>query len=253
MVDKYQKIFSSVAASMGVYILVRKIRDDKIDRIIEEYVGKANYIPKPMELKVKTADRDGYFPQKHKALIVDPDEYPESFDKYKIKTAKEEWKKFQRNPKQKIEENASTGHLGCLKDNGKYVYTDFDLYDIVVPERTSENVRFKTMRPGEYIGEGYYYYWVKFFINQRFGAEVINHGPQMQYDLDTGDKIDMFYPFHHIAFRPRTLTSSQVLRRYNQLFKRPAFIRDDRDDKGQIIINTKKELEALGVKYLFKR
>lgn len=84
--------FRDAAVLFKVWVLVRWTNPDSL-----EYVGrqtvKNTYIPKPIDCKPKTADRDAPG-REHKGLVVDPVTVPEAISPSRRNKALSSWESF---------------------------------------------------------------------------------------------------------------------------------------------------------------
>ena len=86
-------VFSRVARHLRLWVLVRWTNSKSIQWIGNKH-PRYRYIPKPIDCKPKTADRDSGS-KKVAGLVIDPTVHPDAFEKAsKQEGAPKEWKKF---------------------------------------------------------------------------------------------------------------------------------------------------------------
>lgn len=142
-----EQIFLKAAAKFNAWILVREDNEFSLP-----YVGKASYQPKPIACKPKTAN-NLVVEKKIAGLVADPFRWPQAFKGEKLAKAQSEWIQFRnlhqlghfkRTPDGHvfdgrnhsalgfgIDTSPRSQHEGCLTFEGKYLYGDYDLFDIV--------------------------------------------------------------------------------------------------------------------------
>ena len=146
-------------------------------------------------------------------LVVDPNLCPDSFaSEEKLADAKELWERFTKDHRirpwnldvqgKSLSENfqphctvntdkSDRDHYGCLLFRGHYLYGDYDLYDIVIPEQVTRNL---ALVHGDQ-AEGRYFWTVQKYVNGRIGVSMIQHGGQAQgYGHKDDDTVLVFGP-----------------------------------------------------------
>jgi hypothetical protein len=79
-------------------------------------------------------------------------------------------------------------------DHGKYIFGDYDLYDIVRPEHPRGNLAAIEELEGERHMRGPTMLKVQSLINQRIKVEMIRHGGDAQFRKYTGDTLEAYGP-----------------------------------------------------------
>ncbi len=117
----------------------------------------------------------------------------------KLEDALKCWKEFAEGPlkdpaRSYAVERKNRDYLGCVTLGGKYVYGDYDLYDVVDPRQARRNLALVDTLHGQLHMRGPYHYRVMSYINAQFGFSVIQHGGEAQYKDHTNQFIDVFGP-----------------------------------------------------------
>lgn len=188
-------IFSQVARQLGLWILVRRTNPASL-----KYIGRPGYVPKPIDCKAKTADRDvGRW--QLAGLVADPTLCPEAFGPAKLAKATEIWTTFSREQalgwpgaRYAVVSDRSSPHYGGLTLHGNYIHGDYDLYDIVDPEQARRNLAAIETSAGQPHMRGPNVYKVMTAINSQIGAPMLQHGGEMQYTDHSQQAIDVFGP-----------------------------------------------------------
>jgi len=228
MTSRDQNVFLKAAKQFNAWILVRQTNPRSL-----QYKGKRLYEPKPINCKPKTADRPLAWPNKQvDGLVVDPFRWPEAFSGGKIEAARELWTEFRlkyglgeyvTTPEgfKFLGKNSShfdfavnieptSPHEGCLSQKGKYLYGDFDLFDIVfvgrppriiLPGQSSSTVSNKVPTGPQYaksfqVQDSRDEDWDKIadYINTQLGAPMIQHGSQFLYKPGVFEPVEAFGP-----------------------------------------------------------
>jgi len=129
-----RQAFLEAAEGWKVWVVVRRSNPES-----EPYIGKPGYVPKTNECKAKTADFavDKFGKRIRTAgLVVNPWIHPEAFAGNRLVSARREWDGFAArwlSPSRKytVDEDRSHEHHGCAMLQGKYLYSDYDLFDII--------------------------------------------------------------------------------------------------------------------------
>jgi hypothetical protein len=197
-----RSVFSSVAQDHQLWILVRRTNPESL-----KYMGNVGFIPKPIDCKPKTADRDpprmgdrGVY--RLGGLVADPTLVPEAFRPKKLTQAIEIWRKFKRSSldvqhgpnRYAVVTDRRLKHFGALTLNGKYLFGDYDLYDLVDPANTTRNLALVSSLNGQPHFRGPKFYQVQRAVNERIGTPMIQHGGEYQYADHSDQSIDVFGP-----------------------------------------------------------
>jgi hypothetical protein len=129
-----QRVFLEAANRWKVWIVVRRSNPES-----EPYVGDPRYAPKPIDCKAKTAELDvdkGGMKFKTAGLVTNPWIHPEAFVGLRLSRAREKWKAFESkclHPPRRyaVDMDRSHAHYGCVMMEGRYLYSDYDLFDII--------------------------------------------------------------------------------------------------------------------------
>jgi hypothetical protein len=90
-----------------------------------------------------------------------------------------------------VDRDPKSKHYGCVQYKGKYLHSDYDLYDIIVVghERAvvGERDGAADFRPARLFP-------IEDFVNGRIGAEMVHHGGQFQFSEHTNHLVEIFGP-----------------------------------------------------------
>jgi len=212
-------VFLKAAAKFHAWILVRVSNKWSL-----EYVGQRIYQPKPVGCKPKTASNLVSEPgKKIIGLVADPVRWSEAFAD-RLVEALELWMKFrslhnlgefrrQEGGGFVFEGARSSGagygidvepgsrHEGCLTYEGKYIYGDYDLFDIVFPHTAKpEPVSQVPVGPKNapkfqaVDHRGARWDEISTFLNNQLGFTLIQHGSQFDWKKDTFEAVETFGP-----------------------------------------------------------
>jgi hypothetical protein len=222
MLKEHVEAFKRAAGFFKVWILVRRGNDKSRD-----WIGKRGYIPKPLDCKAKTADKN-FERWKTAGLVVSPDHVRLAFSEEKLKGALKEWPGFARhlyffdreNPQANLaadregkhytlQLDKASEHYGCVlykpvfRAQAEYLHGDYDIYAIVPAGEPTINTlvqekgaggmphsRSPNLQPVQYFVKA---------AGQVRGAEVprvamIQHGEQETFKTDYSDALDVFWP-----------------------------------------------------------
>lgn len=195
-------VFAAAARDLGVWILVRRTNPASLP-----YIGRALYVPKPIDCKAKTADRDPVRPggrgvYRLGGLVADPTLVPEAFVPGKYEKALEIWAEFkaehidiQRGPhRYAVVTDKRLKHYGAVTRNDKYIHGDYDLYDVVDPAQPSRNLALVGQLLGQPHMRGPRLQRVMDYVNGRIGADMVQHGGEYQYAGHSDQVLDVFGP-----------------------------------------------------------
>jgi hypothetical protein len=227
--------FQRTAMIQKVYIIVRQTNPQSI-----QWIGKPDYMAKPIDCKPKTADLDVAIEGHHvetAGLVVNPT-LP-GFDRVfrsagKAFKAAEAWQKFvdklhgqlglcqPRNgaevrtwpgaqPGWGVQMCKSSKHYGCLLystypqgQNGKYVHGDYDLFGIAPADDPARVRRRNEKLSGQDHSRGPNTQSVQFAVNAMSGLALVKHGEQELFAEFDDEALDVFFPDGRI----RTLHSA---------------------------------------------
>jgi len=246
MTPRDQNVFLKAAKQFNAWILVRQTNKRSL-----QYKGKTLYEPKPISCKPKTANCSLVRSDKQvDGLVVDPYRWPEAFSGDRIEEARKLWTEFRlkyglgeyittseghkflgRNSSHfdfAINTEPKSLHEGCLTQKGKYLYGDFDLFDIIfLPklitpgQSPAVSPKPKTVPTGPANAKGFQVAdhrdenWDKVaeFINGQLGVEMIQHGSQFMYKRDVFEPVEAFVPDK----KPEAWSASEVRLKYKQI------------------------------------
>ena len=229
MKPEHVRVFLQAAKAHSVVILVRRTNPESI-----KYMGRAGYVPKPIDCKAKTAQSDVMINgklRKTAGLVVNPQlpGFSSAFQSArKLNDAKKCWEDLEPNVSKLVYNargaNTSTylhrdkrffvqmdpghEHFGCvmisetgLVSNGSYIHGDYDLYGIVPVEDPQNNVIIQEQLHGKPHNRGLKFSQVQLSINQglrRIGGRklpMILHGSQEKFaSAHSDESIDVFWP-----------------------------------------------------------
>jgi hypothetical protein len=208
--------FRDAAVKFTCWILVREINPASL-----QYIPLHDYVPKPIDCKPKTADRD-VNGKSLAGLVIVPGFHPDAFSPAKKIEALEEWGSFlmkagvqrSNNPglslgdqardeawrlmrarrEYSVDVDVNSRHFGCLKLNGKWIHGDYDLKDVVVVGHERANLALvSTLRDQPHM-IGPRLRMIQDFINGRVGKPMVQHGGDAQFRDHKNELIDVFGP-----------------------------------------------------------
>jgi len=219
MPSKHVVAFQLTAMKFKVWILVRRGNPESL-----QWIGKDGYCPKPLDCKAKTANRPG---TDCAGLVTDPFRRPDAFLSDKLKTAREEWAKFEKRlyifDKVNLQRNYEADragkhytlqldetkkHYACVmykpvfRAQAEFLHADYDLYTIASEAEPADN----TFAGGTGFGgvehsRGKYHLEVQYFFKaagiregEEFCSPMIRHGEQDTFKADWDDTLDVFWP-----------------------------------------------------------
>lgn len=186
-------IFQHAAIQANSWILLRQTNIHSL-----KFVGRADCSPKPMSCKFKTANRDSKSCATA-GLVVSYEMHPDAFDK--PEKAQKEWAKYaakyglekRQAPAHKpnngygLDLNEKSDRFGCITFEGKYLFGDYDLFDIIRKGDESRNMGVMGEEDGENKVTGINYYQVRDYVNQRIGVDMIQHPGAALFDRSFED------------------------------------------------------------------
>jgi hypothetical protein len=216
---RHVEAFKKTAGRFQVWILVRRGNPKSL-----QWIGKPGYIPKMLDCKAKTAERDcGQY--RTAGLVVSPILLPHAFSPKKRHKALEEWERFAPrlytfNPNTSyaddsagkhytVQMDKTNEHYGCVMykpvfvSPAEYIHADYDLYAVVPRSRPKANIRAK---PEKWFGDFNHtrspmFFDVQYSLKafgvlpkQEFGSPMVRHGEQETFKTDWDDILDVFWP-----------------------------------------------------------
>jgi hypothetical protein len=193
MRERDVEIFKGAAVFASSWILLRQTNIASL-----KFVGRADCLPKPLSCKFKTANRDSKSCATA-GLVVSFELHPDAFEK--PEKAQKEWMKYaakyglkQRQfPPHKpnkgygLDLDERSDRFGCITLDGKYLYGDYDLFDIIRKGDESRNMGLMGDEDGENTVTGINYYQIRDYVNQRIGIDMIQHPGAALFDRSFED------------------------------------------------------------------
>lgn len=223
MREQDKNIFCKAAQKFNAWILVRYTNGASLD-----YIGNANYTPKPITCKAKTAKHDSPLPihrsYKIAGLVADPYYYSAVYGgnaKYWDDTLTAQGMTTLKATKTGYgtDSDPASKHYKCLTLDGKYLYGDYDLFDIVPVGHERRNLRAVEELSGQPHLRGPLVIRVANFINSELRCNLIQHGGAYQYD-DSFEKVLVFKPMSEGGIYDEW-EAAQVMHQYKEVWKRP--------------------------------
>jgi hypothetical protein len=196
MYKEHERIFSQVATQTGYWIFVRLSNKESI-----RYMGLNGYLPKRIDCKAKTADRNSTKGNWQLAgLVVDYRIHSDVFKPEKTASAKKAWGEFESGVLKipgsayGIDHSTPSKHYGCVMLNGKYIYSDYDLWDIIDPTNPRPNLGVVEELHGQLHIRNRLQRKVEEYLNRTPLAQMVQHSGEMQYAVPSDQPIDAFGP-----------------------------------------------------------
>ncbi|HTZ58670.1 MAG TPA: hypothetical protein VMB49_11255 [Acidobacteriaceae bacterium] len=197
------RIFFDAAKNFNVWLVLRQTNRESL-----KYIGLSRYFPKPITCKAKTADYDpapGTAATRIRyttaGLVVDPTVHRNVFSGGKTATQVVAlWTNFKseylnsKGSDYSIDRDAASVHFGCVQYKGRYLHSDYDLYDIIVVGHERANLALVGERDGAPDFRPPRLAALERFINSRIGSQMIQHGGQFQFSEHTNDTVEVFGP-----------------------------------------------------------
>lgn len=147
----------------------------------EKWIGRAGYVAKSEECKAKTADNPRFA---FAGLVTDPIVRNDAFTLSGISSALESWRKFLTLGKlppgfSRIE---SGNERGLIKFRGCFIHADYDL--MAINRSNSQGEWLPTSREQQ----KYLFDKIQPELNRGFHNELIQHGPEFDWDEGVGAK-----------------------------------------------------------------
>lgn len=233
------KAFQIVAMVQKLYIIVRQTNPQSV-----QWIGKPDYMAKPIDCKPKTADKDVTIDGRTietAGLVVNPElpGFGSAFKSdHKTEKAHEAWQKFVADhppaqclprdgkevrtwpgahPGWAVQMCKTSKHYGCLMYstypqgmNGKYVHGDYDLFGIVGADDPTRVRRVDETLSGQRHARGPRTQSVQFSVNAISRQTLVKHGEQELFADFEEEALDVFYP----DGRLRTLPDAAAAREF---------------------------------------
>lgn len=192
----HERIFSQVAVQTQYWIFVRLTNKESL-----RYMNLRDYVPKRIDCKAKTADRDsskGVW--KLAGLVVDYRIHSDVFNPGKADSARKAWGEFESGVLNisgsgyGIDRSTLSKHYGCVMLNNKYIYSDYDLWDIVDPSNPRPNLGVVEELHGQLHIRNRLQRKVEEYLNRTPLAQMVQHSGEMQYAVPSDQPIDAFGP-----------------------------------------------------------
>lgn len=232
MREKDIRAFRTVAMVQRLYIIVRRTNAEAI-----KWIGRDGFMPKPIDCKPKTADRDVTIDGRLRetaGLVVDPT-LPGMDQAFvtarKAEKAAKAWEKFAAEhpparclprdgrevrtwpaaqPGWAVQMSKESAHYGCLMwsnypqgMNGRYAHGDYDLFGIAPADDPGGPVlRLRETLSGAPHARGPRTQSVQFAVNALAGVPVVKHGEQELYADFDDEPLDVFCPDGSIVELP---------------------------------------------------
>jgi hypothetical protein len=184
-------VFLEAAAHFQSWILVRRTNRSSL-----RFVGQGGYTPKRIDCKAKTADVD-LPPYQLAGLVVDPRVHPTAFKPGKQAKAAAAWQSTEPligRGIYTVDTDSNSRHYGCLRESGKYIHGDYDLYDVIDLKAPSRNLALVDTLHGTPHMRGPRLGEIQKFVNDGIGSPMVQHGGEAQYTDHSEQAIDAFGP-----------------------------------------------------------
>lgn len=197
-----ERVFAEAAKKFQVWLVVRQTNEKSW-----KYIGHSRYFPKPITCKAKTADVDALpgprMPRPRYAtagLVVDPTIHRNVFVGDKVVDAMDLWNEFKtdqldmKGSGYALDRDPQSQHYGCVQYQGRYLHSDYDLYDVIVVGHERFNPAVVGSRDGVPDFRPARLFPLEDFLNGRIGAEMVHHGGQFQFSEHTNHIVEIFGP-----------------------------------------------------------
>jgi hypothetical protein len=196
MYKEHERIFSQVAAHAGYWIFVRLTNKESI-----RYMNLPGYAPKRIDCKAKTADKNSTKGIWQLAgLVVDHRIHANVYNPDKINDAATAWRDFETHVLAKpgtqysVDGSEKSKHYGCVMLSGKYIYSDYDLWDIIDPANPRRNFGIVEELHGQTHIRNPLQRKVEECLAGTPVADLVQHSGEMQFKVPTDQPIDAFGP-----------------------------------------------------------
>lgn len=180
-------IFQQAASHTNSWVLLRQTNVFSLG-----FIGRADCAPKPMICKFKTASRDSGN-KRTAGLVVSFEIHPNAFAE--PESAGAIWNtdaaRYHLTSRHKpfhkpgygfgIDLDKGSVYYGCLTLDGKYLFGDYDLFDVIRPGDESRNMGMIVNGPNGPAVVGIHHYKVMEFINSAIGVDMIQHSNSALY------------------------------------------------------------------------
>jgi hypothetical protein len=197
----HEKIFSQVAVQTGYWIFVRLTNKESL-----RYTNLSDYVPKRIDCKAKTADFNSTKGTWQLAgLVVDYRIHSNVFKPEKTASAKKAWGEFESHvlnipgSAYGIDQNTRSKHYGCVMLNRKYIYSDYDLWDIVDPKNPRPNLGVVEELHGQLHIRNPLQRKVEEHLSPTPLGQMVQHSGEMQFAVPSDQPIDAFGPNGEVA------------------------------------------------------
>jgi len=201
MFKEHEAVFSQVAVQTQYWIFVRLTNKESI-----RYSNLSTYVPKRIDCKAKTADSNSLKgPWQIAGLVVDYRIHSDVFKPDKINSAKTAWSDFEGHVLNRpgsgycTDGNRQSKHYGCVMLNGKYIYSDYDLWDIIDPANPRPNLGVVEELHGQLHIRNRLQRKVEEALARTPLAQLVQHSGEMQYAVPSDQPIDAFGPGGEVA------------------------------------------------------
>ena len=168
MKREHHHIFLEAAGRFQCWIGLREPNP-----LADKWIGRSGYMPKSQKVKAKTADQHDH---PLAGLVVDPTLCPEAFSAASRKRAKANWNPDALPAGAEVERTGKD--KGLVRVEGKAIYADFDLMNVVRADDKGAMLFTTTKESMDLFAK------VARFINTRIGVPMIQHGPEFDPGFD---------------------------------------------------------------------
>lgn len=201
MYKDHERVFSQVAVDTKYWIFVRLTNKESI-----RYMNLSGYVPKRIDCKAKTADTNSTKGIWQLAgLVVDYRIHSDVFKPDKRGPANKAWGEFESHvlnipgSAYRIDQDIRSKHYGCVMLSGKYIYSDYDLWDIVDPKNPRPNLGVVEELHGQTHIRNPLLRKVEESLDKTPLGQMIQHSGEMQYAAPSDQPIDAFGPNGEVA------------------------------------------------------
>jgi hypothetical protein len=129
--------------------------------------------------------------------VVDPRVHPNAFKPGKQAKAMAAWQGTEPligRGVYTVDTDRNSKHYGCLRESGKYIHGDYDLYDVIDVKAPTRNLASVETLHGVPHMRGPKLAAIAKFVNERIGSPMVQHGGEAQYTDHSEQAIDAFGP-----------------------------------------------------------
>ncbi|SKB47634.1 hypothetical protein SAMN05660293_00418 [Dyadobacter psychrophilus] len=174
-------LFQQAAVHTKSWVLLRQTNVHSL-----QFIGRNDCTPKPMICKFKTANRNSNNRQ-IAGLVVSYEMHPNAFEK--PESAEKQWIKYaskyfltlRQMPLHKpsygfgLDLDKASDRYGCITLDGKYLFGDYDLYDVIRRGDERRNMGVVIETDGGLSVNGIHHYKVMEYVNTAMGVDMIQH------------------------------------------------------------------------------